>query len=228
MKLYVGDELVNFSDKELEERYINEGKEGKVYVYKNLAIKIYSDYFKYRKMLNEEDILKMKKIKTNRILLPKELILNEKKELVGYATDFKVEALKTRIGLLNMKEFLEETKMIKEDIYNLSENNIRFEDLNKGSLLMTQSNIFITDPGAFEFSKSIDTEPIIKYNINQINYFFIHMVLCEYLKLTKKEQEELKKEYKSNDEYLFDKLLKQDINPKQKVNSFYKSLVKKI
>lgn len=227
MKLYIGDKLVNFSNKELEERYINEGREGKVYEYNNLAIKIYSDYFKYRKMLTEEDIIKMKKIKTDRFLLPKETIFNEKKELVGCATDFKIEAPKTRIGLLNMKEFLEETKKIKQDIYILSENHIRLEDLNRGSLLMTQSNIFITDPGAFEFSKSSDIEPIIKYNINQINRFFIDMVLNEYLKLTKNEKQLLKEHYKVDD-YIFDEMLKQDINPKQKVGAYYKSLVKKI
>jgi hypothetical protein len=83
MLLYVGNEEVHFSKSDLENRYINKGREGKVYQYRNEALKIYTSELKYRKKLTESEVKKMSSVLTDRILLPKKPVYNEEKKFIG-------------------------------------------------------------------------------------------------------------------------------------------------
>ena len=77
MKYFLGTEEINFSEKELLDSYINEGTEGITYKYKNSAIKIYSNTYPYKPKLSEEEIFRMSKIPTKRILMPEKPLYDE-------------------------------------------------------------------------------------------------------------------------------------------------------
>ena len=227
MLLYIDDEKVNFSKSDLENRYINKGREGKVYQYRNEALKIYTDELKYRKKLTESEVIKMSSILTDRILLPKRPIYNESKEFIGYTTSFKIEAPKERIGLMKFKDLISDLELIKNDIDIISKNNIELDDLNCGSLLMTQSNLFIGDPGAYTISNSSDTSDLYNYNVKKMNYYFTRMIFLEYLKLTKKEKEVLKEYFSIDSEFFIDKIDKENIKSNQSTNATLKKILLK-
>lgn len=227
MLLYIGDEKVNFSKSDLENRYINKGREGKVYQYRNEALKIYTSELKYRKKLTESEVKKMSSVLTDRILLPKRPIYNEAKEFIGYTTSFKIEAPKERIGLMKFKDLISDLELIKKDIDIISKNNIELDDLNCGSLLMTQSNLFIGDPGAYTISNSSETSDLYKYNIRKMNYYFTRLLFLEYLKLTKKEKDLLKDYFSIDSEFFIDKIDRESIKPYQSTNNALRKIITK-
>ena len=224
MVFFIGNEKVDLSKNKLDDLFVNKGFEGSVYVYKKEAIKLYSDKLKYRKKLTESEVLKLRKIPTKRILLPVNPIYDEWNDFVGYSTEFKIEAPKEKIGLLPISYLKEQLIELKEDIKLLSERHVRMDDLNLGSLLMTQNGLFLCDPGAYRIDKNSSSEVLEKANIEDVNYFFLQLVFYHCLKLTKTEKEKLSKLFPIKEEYIGDRI---DIQkPKQLVNSYFKSILK--
>lgn len=224
MVFFIGKEKVDLSKNKLDDLFVNKGFEGSVYVYKKEAIKLYSDKLKYRKKLTESEVLKLRKIPTKRILLPVNPIYDEWNDFVGYSTEFKIEAPKERIGLLPIGYLKEQLIELKEDIKLLSESHVRMDDLNLGSLLMTQNGLFLCDPGAYRIDVNSSPEVLEKANIEDVNYFFSQLVFYHCLKLTKNEKVKLSKVFPIKKEYIGDRI---DIQkPKQLVNSYFKSILK--
>lgn len=224
MIFFIGDEKVELSEKELRDRYINHGEEGNVYQYKKEAVKIYSDKMKYKRRLQEQDVLKLSEIDTKRILLPRRPVYDKDKKYIGYTTDFKIEAPKDRIGLLKMSFLVKELELIRDDIRLLSHNLVKIQDLNTGGLLMTQDGVYITDPGEYHFSNGSREESLYEYNIDEMNYYFTRVVFDRYLKLTNKEKERLSKVFPLYRDYFLEVIKKKGFKPEQKANSYFKKL----
>ena len=182
MIFFIGEEKVDIPKKQLDELFVNKGYEGKVYVYKKEAIKFYSNELKYRKKLTEREVLRLRKIPTKRILLPVNPIYDEWNDFMGYSTEFKIEAPKDRMGLLSISNLKEQLIELKEDIKTLSENHVRMDDLNLGSLLMTQSGFYLCDPGAYRIDNVSDSKILEKANIEDVNYFFSQLVFYNCLR----------------------------------------------
>ena len=224
MIFFVGEEKVDIPKKKLDELFVNKGYEGKVYVYKKEAIKLYSEELKYRKKLTENEVLRLRKIPTKRILLPVNPIYDEWNDFMGYSTEFKIEAPKERIGLLQISTLKDQLEELKEDIKTLSESHVRMDDLNLGSLLMTQSGFYLCDPGAYRIDNNSDSEILEKANTEDVNYFFAQLVFYNCLKLTKNEKVKLPSLFPTKGDYFGDKIKVQ--KPKQLVNSYFKSVLK--
>ena len=224
MIFFIGEEKVDIPKKQLDELFVNKGYEGKVYVYKKEAIKLYSEKLKYRKKLTETEVLRLRRIPTKRILLPVNPIYDEWKDFMGYSTKFKIEGPKDRIGLLSVSSLKEQLEELKEDIQALSNNQVRMDDLNLGSLLMTQEGLYLCDPGAYRIDKNSSPELLKRANIEDVNYFLTQLVFYNCLKLTKTEKEKIPKVFPIKDGYIGDKIDVQ--KPKQLVNSYFKSILK--
>ena len=224
MIFFIGDEKVDIPKKQLDELFVNKGYEGKVYVYKKEAIKLYSEKLKYRKKLTEREVLRLRKLSTKRILLPVNPIYDEWNDFMGYSTEFKIEAPKDRIGILPISDLKEQLIELKEDIKTLSENHVRMDDLNLGSLLMTQKGFYLCDPGAYRIDNNSDSKILEKANTEDVNYFFSQLVFNNCLKLTKTEKEKLHALFPTTGDYFGDKIKVQ--KPKQLVNSYFKSILK--
>ena len=224
MIFFIGDEKVELTTKELDSRYINHGEEGFVYQYKKEAVKFFTEKMKYKRRLQEDDVLKLSELNTKRILLPRRPVYDKDKKYIGYTTDFKIEGPKERIGLLKMRYLVKELELIKEDVRFLSDNLVKLQDLNYGGLLMTQDGIFITDPGEYHFSKGSNPNSLYQYNIEEINYFFTRVVLDKYLKLTIKERESLKRLFQLKDDYFLEIIKEHGYNQEQNANRYFKKL----
>ncbi|MBQ1495972.1 MAG: hypothetical protein IIZ40_01290 [Bacilli bacterium] len=228
MKLYLGKEQVDISKEDMDNNYLGDevcGMEGKVYIYKKEVLKIYNDYLKYRHKLTLDEVNKMSFVDTKRILLPKRAIFDKDLNFIGYTTTFKIEAPKERIGTIKVSDLISDLELIKEDLKTISDNKIKLDDLNSGSLLMTQEGIFIGDPGAYRISPNSDIDNLYKYNLNEMNYFFTRIIFDNYLKITKKEKEKLKEYFDLREEFLTEKIQKDIVNQKSSVNNAFKKIL---
>lgn len=226
MELFIGDNLVNIPNSELSSRYLSEGIEGKVYEYKGYALKIHNnDPFVFK--LSEENAIKLSKIPTKRIMMPKHIVRNKNGNYIGYATDFKIEEKKERIKLYTMEKLVQELELLKKDIKVLADNKVFIDDLNLCNLLLSDG-FYLCDPGAYSFNKDSNPERIYKYNIIELNYLFTRLLFPTYLGLTKKEKEKLEQLFKPTSELFIDELRENvNIDYKQKVKPYIKGLINK-
>ena len=226
MKYFLGTEEINFSEKELLDSYINEGTEGITYKYKNSAIKIYSNTYPYKPKLSEEEIFRMSKIPTKRILMPEKPLYDEKMNLAGCSTKYQIEAPKDRISYITMGEFIRELEIIKQDAILLSKFKVMLEDLSIGNLLMTQEGIYLCDPGSYYFDESKSELDVLDYNFTELNFYFTRVLFDRYMKLTKKYQNILEKYFEPSTDFFLDKLKQEDISKKIKTRTFFTNFTK--
>lgn len=152
MKIAVYDEkeYINLNTDDLDK--YDKGKEGIVYFYKDLAIKIYHTFPKKCK-LNFDDVKFLSKIETKRILLPRSGVFkigDNKATFNGYVTkrinniqDFK------EVENLSGSKFIKELQLIKKDINILTQNKIQIRDMEHKNNILYNGNIYYVDPGSF-------------------------------------------------------------------------------
>ena len=227
MKLIIGEKKVNIPDIEFMDRYVKEGSEGTIYEYKGDALKIYHERC-FKKRLTEEEAKKLSNIKTKRIMMPKDLIYDENGEFIGYTTPFKIEREKKYVGLLKMEELLKEANIINNDAMILAKQKISLKDLHYDNLLLSNNEIYLCDPGEYEFCDN-SVSNIYRDNIIELNYLFTRMILTDYLGLTNAQKEALKNYFEPSDDYFIDRLTSEkEYNFSQKVKPFFDKLTKKL
>ena len=148
--VYYENEYINLNTEGLDK--YDKGKEGIVYFYKDLAIKIYHTFPKKYK-LNFDDVKFLSKIETQRILLPRSVVFkigDNKSSFNGYATkrvnniqDFK------EVENLGKSKFIKELQLLKKDIDILTKNNIQIRDMEHKNNILYNGNIYYVDPGSF-------------------------------------------------------------------------------
>ena len=67
--LFINNKLYEFSESNLNDMYLDEGKEGVIYQYKGYVLKIYHPRIR-KARLSENDVLKLIEIQKNKLLLP--------------------------------------------------------------------------------------------------------------------------------------------------------------
>lgn len=172
MKIYVGDELLEFSDEELKLMYVSKGREAVVYRHKNEALKIYKKVFR-KQGLSEESAQELSKIKTQRFLMPKRMIYNyETGEFSGYSLEFIPNASRKRIPRIRKEHFVEELDIIDRDLRVLANNGVKIGDLHIGNVLYND-NFYICDPGSFKIDKEEDPDILYGLNVRIFNWLLI-------------------------------------------------------
>lgn len=184
MKFFIGDnrELIHL------DYYIDEGEEGSVYRYGNEAIKIYWEDWQNMQhdFLTEEEALKMSKLYSKYILLPRRLVYNEHNEFCGYSTNhingfygdrkFVLNYEMERRKINNMFLYFLAMKFNKvyQEMQYLSKKGVILADLDScGSNYIYNGNFYLIDPGCYTFSDQSYAE-ILKINILKLNEFFLN------------------------------------------------------
>lgn len=172
MKLYVGDELLEFSTEELKYMYINHGREAEVYRYKDEALKVYKKVVR-KGRLCEEEAEELSGIKTERILMPRRMIHDyETGQFSGYSLDFIPNASRKRIPRIRKEHFVEELDIIDRDLRVLADNGVKIGDLHIDNILYND-NFYICDPGSFKIDKEEEHDILYELNVRIFNWLLI-------------------------------------------------------
>lgn len=107
---------------------LGKGTEGKVYKYKDKALKLYYDsYFSITGHIGPNECEYLSQIDTKRILLPKDILQNRNYEFKGYTEELIVPTGED-IYQIDKSKLLEELYALREEIKILSQNFIRVDD----------------------------------------------------------------------------------------------------
>lgn len=218
MRVVINNKVVEYTDEELDYWYLGEGNEGTCYIWKDKALKIYKPFCSTDR-LTEEEAAYLSNIKTNRILLPIDLVYDENHKFIGYTTKFIQNRHRDTIKQLSIADIRKELEIIKEDIFTLSDNNVSLEDFRYDNFAY-DDGFYMIDPGTY---KIVDYDKRLVYleNIKVYNEFFLKDIIFRLVKLTKKEKENLEVLIDSSD-YISDILEDSD----KKIVSYMKGISK--
>lgn len=165
MAYFIGKEKEEF----IPEILLGSGTEGKVYYNKdsNEAVKIFYTFNGYDALMDEDEALKMSKINTKYILLPRRLVYNEKGFFEGYTTPY----IDRNIYLNNLQNYTELVTNLYKDIDVISMHKLVINDIYKNSdNYIYNGSIYLIDPGFYYFSSG-SIESVRKINMKRINEF---------------------------------------------------------
>ena len=147
--------------------YVDSGTEGKVYKYKDKAIKVYHDNL-YKRILSYDDINRLKDINTRRIILPNNIIYKLDGDC-GYYGGYESRYIKQDGNIYDYSKLdkdilLEEINILESDIKNISDANILLCDLNNTkNIIYNNGKVYFIDAGSYVFNK------LGKYNTSNNN-----------------------------------------------------------
>lgn len=198
-------------------KYLGDGSEGRVFLDKNNheAIKIFWDYENFKAPITLEAAIKMTKLKSNHILLPRHIIYDENNNFLGYTTSYikTFPFLKENILSYYPTYFL--VKIINslyEEIKYLSENKLTLNDiLNNSENYLFNGQFYLVDPGYHRF-KDWPYEKVLHYNMRKIN-IFLNCYLFNY------DIDELTQILEKNDDISLAKYLKSESQPQETLNT---------
>lgn len=223
LRIYVGDELLELTDDDLDMMYVDEGKEAVVYKYGDEALKIYKP--RCRKIRLDEDTASKYSEITNmkRILLPKRIIRNADEDLFcGYFLPFIYKNLTETIPNITMERFINELDIISDDMRILADNEVEVNDFHMGNLLYN-GKFFIGDPGSYTINRSLYTGTIYVNNINVLSKF-VQDGIFGMVKLSKKKRNNVYKSF--NDwQYIGDQIRK-TARPKETVKQYVRRMAR--
>jgi tRNA A-37 threonylcarbamoyl transferase component Bud32 len=166
MRLFLGDRLLNMSLEELDSLYLDEGSEGIIYRVGDDVLKLYKDSPLVTR-LSVSEIDRLRKIKTQRFIMPKDVILTDDDNVVGYSSTFVEKSPFSEIFSLKGKDFKREIKTLMEDIKEISSNGIEIDDLHLSNIVLSHGRIFFIDPGSFIVGNMDERE---SYQINKFRF----------------------------------------------------------
>lgn len=169
MKCYLEDKTVYIFPSFL--KYIGEGAEGKVYKYKKQALKIYHDLI-FCDSMDSEVCLILQKLNTERIMLPRKMLLDRDGEFKGYTTKLIIN--EKDIYEITKNKLIEELKELIKEIDYLSDHSIRIDDWYLDNFKYDGIMRFI-DPGTYKYDKGS------KQSIRKSNYIILQRFIFCYL-----------------------------------------------
>lgn len=190
LKIYLGDELLEFDDDDLDYMYVDEGAEGVVYQYGRDAIKIYKPSC-FRARLSKEECVRLGTISTKRVLMPQKIVYDgDVKTFIGYSTPFIYKFPNARIMDMKVEDFVDELDVIRDDLKELSHSGVEMGDWHSENILYDGKHLFIGDPGGAFFRREVRCLQSMGNNIFTLNRFFKDEVFA-LAKLTKKSKHNL-------------------------------------
>lgn len=222
MRILVGDELLEFSEDELDARYISEGCESTVYQYRDEALKIYKRYCG-KDRLKEYDATILTGIETKRILLPRRIIRDADTEIfMGYSLPRIQVCSREVIPNMLVEAFVDELDLIHDDIRTLSDRRVDIEDLYMDNVLYN-SRFFLGDPGSFVVRKESYQGDIYADNIYTLNKFVKDEVFGM-IKLSKMRRSIIDCSFDSS--YYIGDQIRDTAKPREKISQYVKRMSK--
>lgn len=169
MKIYFkyNNKYITLYTRHLQE--IGEGLEGVVYSYNNIGVKIKKDN---RVGLKYRDAIKIKDVKTERILVPQNLIysnhITTKKNYIGYTTKLITPKQKNKILYIKPEDLYNEIQTLINDVEILSKNKITIYDLDNHKNFVFDDRLYFVDPGCYEYVTAFSYKEIYNENIKEL------------------------------------------------------------
>ena len=221
MKCYLDDKTIYIFPSFL--KCIGEGEEGKVYEYKKQALKIYHDPI-YSDSMDSEVCLILQKLDTERIMLPRRMLLDRDGEFKGYTTQLIFDD--KDIYEIKKEKLISELKKLENEIYYLANNHIKINDWHSDNFKYDGIMRFI-DPGAYRYDKS-SKENIRKSNYSILKEFIFYQLIKEKLKIVLEKYMDLVNE-KYNDCSMRNNIcdfFEKEMNPEETLNHYIKRIAK--
>ena len=190
MIFYINDKEYNLKYDKLFKKYIGTGIESNIYKLDNKVLKIYKEIC-LKSRLREEDVKSLSQIKTNRILLPTDIIYDENHVFCGYTMKYINPCNKDEIINIKMTKLLYELKTIKNDLLLLKQNNVIIDDLHDNNFIYNKK-IYLIDPGSFEIDNNKSEIYIELFNRELMHHFILENIIFRDIKINKKQKEKIK------------------------------------
>lgn len=232
MFFYYNNRVMNMSRKELNSYYLGEGLESTVYLFDEIVVKIYKSHCR-KIRLNEEDVKRLSKIETERIVMPEDLVYDDLNKFSGYTMKYIPTYIKIPLKDDKINNLVKEIEKYEKDIEILSKEKISIYDLNINNAVIN-NGIYSIDPGSFRYKdKIIDfknnpedlTIYIIKeLNREEINSFFIEEILEKCSNIPKKYRFIFEQQFNYSD--ILSDQIKDTMYDNESVKQYTKRLIK--
>lgn len=157
------------------DRLIGDGNEGKVYLIKGYAVKFYKPFCK-KVRLNKKNAIYLSNLSTKRILTPDDILLNKKREIEGYKTQYVDNLGITNLLYLNKDNLKKELSLLEEDVTVFSDNLVLLDDLSFENASF-HNGIYLIDPGSYKFDSSYDKVICYALNMERMDEFLLSQIL---------------------------------------------------
>lgn len=158
------------------QKYLGDGTEGQVLFDKNIkqAVKIFWECESFEAPITLETALKMTNLKSNHILLPRNIVYDENNKFSGYTTKYIPSSFLLPEDILLYYPIYFIIKIINslyKEIEYLSENKLTLNDiLDNSENYIFNGQFYLIDPGYHRF-KDWPYEKVLHYNMRKINIF---------------------------------------------------------
>lgn len=170
MIYYLGDQKIFLS--KLIHKKLSSGKEGVVYHYKNMAIKINK-----KSRIRNIDIDHMTTLNCDRILLPRKKLITIMGHIKGYSTSYIQNNDLYKLFHLDTISLIEELYQLREELIGLSKHSIIISDWLLRNT-MYDGKIRIVDPGRYAYDNNASNlTEVIEDNINIYNNYVINSLV---------------------------------------------------
>lgn len=163
--------------------YIGKGGEAKVYQKGKFAYKYYH-FFELNRRLSLDEVQKLERIMTKRILLPQDTLYTIFGKFKGYTTQYVKNLGLIHFMMLPTDLIVDEFNLLKEDNYTLSQNQIVISDLMPRDYQIFNYSfnygVYFIDPGKFYNNTQLDPGEVFFLNQRKLDDFFYFRVLSRY------------------------------------------------
>lgn len=217
--VYVNDTILQLLDK---------GQDGYVYRYEDKAIKLYHDNSAIKEHLNKKQIDILSSLTTKHIVLPKEKIISEEKN-IGFIMEYINLDTKKDILLANKQHIIKELKEIEEELALVGQNHFLLDDMQPHNLFYN-GTLYLFDPDSLIYEEKVNFN---RRNLELFSWYFIRDIIFSLNnEITKKEQTSLVRKlhylYKKGNYSTLSTFLKEIINTENLKEFRKKLLLKKI
>lgn len=150
------------------------GTTSDVYLINNKAYKLYRLPF-CSENITKEMITTMKSLKTKRIVLVEDAILNKRHVVIGTISPYIKDLGRNNLLALSKEKFIDEVKFLEEDCLILADKNIKVVDLFLRNFVFNDGMYFI-DVGKFRFL-DLASDIVSSINKDEFREFFIDRFL---------------------------------------------------
>lgn len=153
------------------DKCIGNGTTASVYLIDGKAYKLYNP-FKDPELITKEKIALYKKIPTKRVILAEEALLNKKRQLRGYVSQYIENLGKDNLSSQSKQRILEELRILKEDFILLGSFGVIVHDAILNNTVYNEG-AYLIDCGKFQTVDELSdpSEDPIAMNINAFNEY---------------------------------------------------------
>lgn len=197
---------------------IGYGKNGNVYKYKNLALKIFPNGEVPSGLMDGDTCHGLSNISTSSIMLPKNIIFYKNKLFSGYSLKPLSGNLTRSIAKMEKSIFINNVELLEDDVLTLSKKGVLLDGIVPENVIISD-RLYLTDPSKYSFVDKEFSSGLYDLNIYQIHLLLTKLVLTSLKKndITPKKLRSLKTILLSKDENqlsskFFDELIGEEKN----------------